>query len=54
MEDTTPKDIVSGGVASVPVKSFFQIDVVGLRMVLRASWGMRNPKHVAIVSGVTW
>ena len=53
-EDTTPTDIVAGSVAATPVKSLFQTDVIGLRMILRASWGMRNVKHVAIVSGVSW
>jgi hypothetical protein len=53
-EDTTPKDIVSGGTPATPVKSLFQVDVVALRMVLFAAWGMRNPAHVAIMSGVSW
>ena len=55
MEDTTPKDIVSsGGVVATPVKSMFQTDIIGLRMILRASWAMRNPLHVAVVHGVSW
>jgi hypothetical protein len=54
MEDTTPADIVSGGTAASPVKSLFQTNVIGLRMVLNASWGMRNPLHVAVMSGVSW
>ena len=54
MEDTTPHDIVSGGAASTPVKSLFQTDLVGLKMILRASWAIRNQKHVAIVTGVSW
>lgn len=53
-EDTTPTDIVSGGVPATPVKSLFQVDIIGLRMILRASWAMRNAKHVAIVTGVSW
>ena len=54
MEDTTPTDIVTGGTAAHPVKNLFQTDLIGLKMILRASWGMRNAKHVAIVTGVTW
>jgi hypothetical protein len=54
MEDTTPTDIVVGGAPATPTKSLFQTDVTGLRMILRASWAMRNQKHVAIVSGVSW
>ena len=53
-EDTTPQDIVSGGVSATPTKSLFQIDTVSLRVVLLAAWGMRNPAHVAIMSDVTW
>jgi hypothetical protein len=55
MEDTTPTDIVpASGTPATPVKSLFQTDLIGLRMVLQAAWGLRNPAHVAIVSGVTW
>jgi hypothetical protein len=54
MEDTTPTDIVSGGTAAIPVKSAFQTDLIALRMILRAGWGMRNPQHVATMSGVSW
>jgi hypothetical protein len=54
LEDTTPKDIVAGGVVAAPTKSLFQTDLIGLKMILRASWAMRNVKHVAVVTGVTW
>jgi hypothetical protein len=51
MEDTSPvTDLMTG----TPVKSMFQTDVIALKMILRASWGMRNPAHVAVVSGCTW
>jgi len=53
-EDTTPTDIVHGGTASTPVKSMFQDDLIGLKMLLRTAWGLRNPAHVAIVEGVSW
>ena len=52
-EDTTPADIVSGGVAAVPVKSQFQTDSIVLRSILRCAWGMRAP-HVAFLTGATW
>jgi hypothetical protein len=55
MEDTAPKDIVgTTGAVATPVKSFFQVDVFGLKMILQASWVIRNPAHVAIVENVTW
>jgi hypothetical protein len=47
-ESTTPVDIVTGGTAATPVKSLFQIDAIGLKMVLR-----RAP-HVAWVEGTNW
>jgi hypothetical protein len=50
MESASPGDI-SG---STPVKNLFQTDLVGLKMILRASWGMRNPAHVAIMTGTSW
>ena len=53
-ESSTPADIVAGGVASTPVKTYFQIDAIALKMTLKASWGMRNPAHVSVVAGVTW
>jgi hypothetical protein len=61
MEDTSPTNI-TGGVPSpaVPVTSLFQVDAIGLRMILRANWGMRaattdNTKAaVAYLTGATW
>jgi hypothetical protein len=54
-ESATPTDITGGSPSpAVPVRSMFQDDLIGLRMILQASWGMRNPAHVAIVSGVSW
>jgi hypothetical protein len=50
MEDTSPQDITG----AVPVKSLFQVDGVGLRMILRASWGVRAPGHVQVITGATW
>lgn len=52
-EDTTPTDIVVGGVPATPVKAMFQIDALALRLYLRASWGMRAP-HVSFMEGVAW
>lgn len=53
-EDSAPADIVAGGTIASPIKSMFQTDTVGLKMVLRAAWGLRNAQHVAIVQGVSW
>jgi hypothetical protein len=54
-EDTAPKDIVGGtGTVAYPTKSLFQTDIIALKMILRASWGMRNAAHVAIMTGTSW
>lgn len=51
MDDSTP---ASDLLTQSPVKSMYQTDLIGLKTVLRVAWGLRNPQHVAIVSGVTW
>ena len=57
MEDTSPQDPVMSG---QPVRSLFQTDSIGLRMILRAAWGMRAAPTdaakaaVAFVTGATW
>lgn len=55
MEDTTPTDLVpdGGSALAVPIKSMYQIDAFALKMLLRATWGMRAP-HVAFMTGVSW
>jgi hypothetical protein len=54
-DDTSPTDITGGTPSpATPVKSLFQDNLIGLRMILRASWAMRNPLHVAVMTGVSW
>lgn len=53
MEDTTPLEIVSTATAD-PVRSFFQTDSMGLRMVMDVAWKMRRPGMVQWVNGTTW
>jgi HK97 family phage prohead protease/HK97 family phage major capsid protein len=56
-EDTTPADIVSGaapGTAATPVKSLWQTDSIGLRLILPTNWTIRRPGVVSWVDGVTW
>jgi len=54
-EDTAPTDITGGTPSpAVPVRSYFQTDSIGLKMVLRASWGMRASGHVQVVTGTNW
>jgi hypothetical protein len=55
MEDTAPAEIVStGGTAAVPVKSLYQLDAIGLKTTLWASWGLRAAGHCQFVTGATW
>jgi len=55
MEDTTPGQIVSdSGTLASPVRSFFQIEGIGLKSVLWASWGLRATGHAQRLQSVTW
>ena len=53
MEDTTPLPIVDGGVPAAPVRSLWQTDSLGLRLILPMNWVMRRP-ITALINGVTW
>jgi hypothetical protein len=53
-EDTTPQDIVGAtGTVAFPVKSLWQTDSLGLRMIMMVNWVMRRP-IVAWMTGVQW
>jgi HK97 family phage prohead protease/HK97 family phage major capsid protein len=56
-EDTAPADIVGGaspGTAAWPVKSLWQTDSIGLRLILPLNWTLRRTGIIAWVQGVTW
>jgi hypothetical protein len=53
MEDTTPLPIVDGGVPAAPVRSLWQTDSLGLRLIMPMNWIMRRPV-AALINGVTW
>jgi hypothetical protein len=53
MEDTTPLPIVDGGAAAAPVRSLWQTDSLGLRMLWPMNWVLRRP-IAALLPGVTW
>jgi len=45
-EDTSPTDVTGGAPSPAsPVKSLFQIDAIGLKTTLWASWGLRAAGH---------
>jgi hypothetical protein len=57
MEDVAPAAIGTAGtpnVVSAPVRSLFQTDSIGLRLILDVSWSLRTSGALAWVSGVTW
>lgn len=54
-DDTAPDDIVDGGVATtMPVKSLWQTDSVGLRMTLGLDWRIVRIAGVQVLTGVAW
>jgi Phage capsid family len=54
-EDTVPLDIVdSSGTPAPNTRSLWQTDVIALRMVVRASYGMRGIGLVQVIQNVTW
>jgi hypothetical protein len=54
-EDTSPTDITGGTPSpAVPVRSLWQTDQIGLRMILHGSWGMRATGHVQYIAGASW
>jgi len=55
MEDTSPAEIVATGpTAAAPVRSFWQTDSAGLRMVMDVSWKMARTGMVQWVDGTTY
>lgn len=56
MEDTTPLEIVSGTgpTTADPVRSLWQTNSVGVRMIQDISWKMRRSGMVQWVDGVSW
>lgn len=57
MEDTAPLPIASVGtpnVVAAPVRSLWQTDSLGIRMIMDVNWAMRRTGVVTYVSGITW
>ena len=54
MDDTTPTDLTTGGVASGNVKSLWQSRLIALRAILQISWGLRAPGGLAWLENVLW
>jgi hypothetical protein len=56
MEDTSPAEIVSatGPTTANPVRSFFQTDTQGVRMVMDVAWKMRRSGMVRWIDSTSW
>lgn len=56
MEDSTPLEIVSGTgpTTADPVRSFFQTDSMGVRMVMDVAWKMARSGMVRWIDGTSW
>jgi HK97 family phage major capsid protein len=57
MDDTTPLAIGTAGspnTVAAPVRSLFQTDTVGIRMILPLNWALRRSGVVSVTSSVTW
>jgi HK97 family phage prohead protease/HK97 family phage major capsid protein len=56
MEDTTPLEIVSGTgpTTADPVRSFYQTNTMGIRMLMDVSWVMARPSMVQWINGTTY
>jgi hypothetical protein len=50
MSDTPSDPIMAGQ----PVRSLFQIDSSGFRLIFDVDWGLLNPGGISVVNGVTW
>lgn len=53
-EDTAPLPIVAGGTPATPVRSLWQTDSIGIRMLMMINWAFRRPGMVSWTSSVTW
>jgi HK97 family phage major capsid protein/HK97 family phage prohead protease len=58
MEDTNPLPLVTGaqgsGVAASPMRSLFQTDSLGLRLIWDITWNTRRAGAVQFKTGVAW
>jgi len=57
-EDVAPLPIAAGpqgsAVVATPTVSLFQSDLIALRLIVDATWGLRAAGKTALVTGLTW
>jgi hypothetical protein len=54
MEDSAPQAIGVSGSATLPIRSLWQTDSIGLRMMIDINWAMRRTGVVTYVPSVGW
>jgi HK97 family phage prohead protease len=57
MEDTSPAALSAAGTpntVAAPIRSFFQTDSIGIRMVMDVNWKMIRSGMVQWINGTTW
>lgn len=57
MEDTAPTAIGTTGtptVVAAPVRSLWQTDTIGIRMIMDLNWALRRTGIVSYITAVTW
>jgi hypothetical protein len=57
MEDSTPLALSSTGspnTVAAPVRSLWQSDAIGLRLILQVSWGLRAATGIAWLENAVW
>lgn len=52
MSDTPSEIVDDSGTVAAPVRSMFQLSLVGIRLILDVTWGKRSSAAVAYITGV--
>jgi hypothetical protein len=53
--ETAPtQQLGEGGVIASPARSLWQTDLIGIKLVLPVSWGLRDATGIAQIVGVNW
>jgi hypothetical protein len=56
-DDTTPLAIGTAGApptVAAPTRSFFQSDLLGIKLRLKTAWSVLQPGSVQVITGATW
>jgi hypothetical protein len=56
-DDTTPLAIGTPGspaTVAAPIRSFFQSDLLGIKLRLKCAWGVLQPGSLQVITGAVW